>query len=416
MNQENIKRILIYTHNSIGLGHAVRVRAVISGIRRWRPDIDFLVISGTSIPHIFFADGIEVVKLPSMKLDIDQEGTPLRPRYLRGFDLEEIVDFRQRMILDAFDFFEPDVLIIEHNMTGQMSELIPLIMKKWLRNGGARDFVLAHICRGILKWAPFLQIPYQNPRHGSGSVDVGALYDVIFVLEDREVVDVNKQYLGDDPDLERKIRYLGKITNKTHEELPTRRQALHRIGLPDKKVILISLGRNRRVFDLSQRLLKIFHDSRLNDDYQVVIVVDPYLDREAARALRNDPTNEDVRFLPFTPDLVDLMHHSDLIISRAGYNTFNEILLTGAKTILVPESHGGGEQEKRVQSLPLDNITVMTEDEIFSNGTTDRILEFLDRPVEKVSLKFDKYAIGKSILEDLETRRARHLEKDPHKP
>ncbi|MGB9618647.1 MAG: hypothetical protein ACPL7J_15110, partial [Desulfomonilaceae bacterium] len=128
-----IKRILVYTHNSIGLGHAFRTLALITGMKRWRPDIDFLVISGTSIPQIFFREGIEVIKLPSVKLDIDRQDNPMVSRYLSGFGLEEIFDFRQNMIMSTFDFFQPDVLMIEHNMTGQMSELIPLLMKKWMR-------------------------------------------------------------------------------------------------------------------------------------------------------------------------------------------------------------------------------------------------------------------------------------------
>jgi len=60
----HIKRILVYTHNSIGVGHAFRTSAVITGIRKWRPDIDFLVVSGTSVPQVFFREGVEVIKLP----------------------------------------------------------------------------------------------------------------------------------------------------------------------------------------------------------------------------------------------------------------------------------------------------------------------------------------------------------------
>ena len=105
---ESIKRILVYTHNSIGLGHAFRTLAVITGIKKWRPDIDFLVISGTSIPQIFFKEGIEVIKLPSVKLDIDREDSPMHSRYLSGFDLESNLRFSsatsswQRLI-----FFSP---------------------------------------------------------------------------------------------------------------------------------------------------------------------------------------------------------------------------------------------------------------------------------------------------------------------
>ncbi len=410
MIKEKIKRILVYTHNSIGLGHAFRTLAVITGIKKWRPDIDFLVISGTSIPEIFFKEGIEVIKLPSIKLDIDRVDNRMCSRYLSGFDLASVFDFRQRIIMASYDFFQPDALIIEHNMTGQMSELIPLLMKKWMRQGGPADFALVHICRGIMKWVPLLRIPYQNPRHRSESINIGALYDFMYVLEDREVIDINKEFLGNDPDLEKKIRYLGKVTNRTYGELPSRQAALDRFGLPDKKTILISLGRNNQVLEVSTKLLKIFHETGLNSQHQVVMVLDPYLPRESAEALRQHPLSNGVRFMSFVPDLVELIHHSELVISRAGYNVVNEILLTGTKAVIIPESHGGGEQELRVQSIHEENIRTVTEDQIFNDNSGQLILDFLNSPIHLVSNRFDKYAVGKTIIDDLENWKASRKE------
>jgi predicted glycosyltransferase len=407
MTRESIKRILVYTHNSIGLGHAFRTLAVITGIKKWRPDIDFLVMSGTSVPQIFFSEGVEVIKLPSVKLDIDRKDSPMQSRYLSGFELESIFDFRQQIIMASFDFFQPDALIIEHNMTGQMSELIPLLMKKWMRKGGPVDFALVHICRGIMKWAPLLKIPYQNPRHRSESINIGALYDFMYVLEDREVIDINKRFLGNDPELEKKIRYLGKITNKVYGELASRSQALERFGLPDRKIILVSLGRNNRVFDLSKKLLEIYRNEEIRGNYEMVMVIDPYMDNGAAAALRSHPQGRDVRFLPFVSDLVDLIHHSELVISRAGYNTVNEILLTGSKAILIPESHGGGEQELRVQTIHEDNVKALTEDQFLGQETEGLVIDMLNKHQALISMKFDKYAIGKIIIDDLESWRAR---------
>ncbi len=407
MLQNNIKRILVYTHNSIGLGHAFRTLAVITGIKHWRPDIDFLVMSGTSIPQIFFKEGVEVIKLPSVRLDIDHKDSPMYSRYLSGFELESIFDFRQRLIMATFDFFQPDVLIIEHNMTGQMSELIPLLMKKWMRKGGPVDFAVVHICRGIMKWIPLLRIPYQNPRHRSESINIGELYDFMYVLEDREVIDINKEFLGNDPDLEKKIRYLGKITNKAYGELPQWEQVAERFGLPDKKIILVSLGRNQRVIELSKKLLDVFQTTGLNKEFQMIMVLDPYLDHDALQALREGPLAQGVRFLPFMPDLVDLVHHSELVIARAGYNIVNEILLTGVKAILIPESHGGGEQELRVQNIDQENIKAMTEEEVLCDGMAGMMGDLLRSKVTGISYKFDKYAIGKLMIEELEDWKVR---------
>ncbi|MFC1834552.1 glycosyltransferase family protein [Thermodesulfobacteriota bacterium] len=397
-----IKRILVYTHNSIGLGHAFRTLALITGMKKWRPDIDFLIISSTSVPQIFFNEGIEVVKLPSVKLDIDSKAHRLRSRYLHDVELEDIFDFRQRVILETFDFFKPDVLIIEHNMTGQMSECIPLLMKKWMRQGGPVEFALVHVCRGIMRWVPLLTIPYENPRHRSESINIGSLYDFMYVLEDREVIDINKAFLGNDPELEKKIRYLGKITNRTYGELAARQETLRRFGLPDKKIVLVSLGRNEQVLGLSKKLLEYFDNEPFRRDHRVVFVVDPYLDKRTAGTLRGFASDEAAIFLNFSPDLVDLINHSELVVSRAGYNTVNEILLTGTKAVLIPESHGSGEQEQRVKCIPNENIIAVTEKDLLSGEAQEAILDLLDSPAPRVSYKFDKYAVGKYILEELD--------------
>lgn len=408
MSGASIRRILVYTHNSIGLGHAFRTLAVITGIRKWRPDIDFLVLSGTSIPQIFFRAGIEVIKLPSVKLDIDRKDSPMQSRYLMGFELEEIFDFRQTLIMASFNFFQPDALIIEHNMTGQMSELIPLLMKKWMRKGGPMDFTLVHICRGIMKWVPLLRIPYQNPRHRSESINIGSLYDFMYVLEDRQVIDINKQFLGNDPELEKKITYLGKITNKARNELSSRHEALERFGLPDRKTILISLGRNHRVCDLSLKLIELFRETGIAGEYQIVMILDPYLDEGSAGALKHHASTREVRFLTFVPDLVDLVYNSELVVARAGYNTVNEILLTGVRAVLIPESHGGGEQEMRAQSVKAPNIMVLNEEQVLRDFSGEVFRHILRNASGKDYFEFDKYAIGKSIIDDLESWRSNH--------
>ncbi|MFH0825591.1 MAG: glycosyltransferase [Pseudomonadota bacterium] len=402
MMSGKIKRILVYTHDSIGLGHAFRTLALITGIKKWRPDIDFLVLSCTPVPQIFFDQGIEVVKLPSIKLDIDHNDT-MKCRYLEDFDLESIFDFRQRIILATYDFFKPDALMVEHNMTGQMSELIPVLMKKWIRKGGPADFALVHVCRGIMRWVPLLTIPYENPRHRSESINIGELYDFMYVLEDREIIDINQAFLGNDPKLEPKIHYLGKITSKVVGELAPRREVLDRFGLYDAKTIVISMGRNSKVPELSLKLLELLTRAGLCDSHQVVVILDPYIDRETAQAIREKDFGGKVKFRPFIPSLVDLVNQAELVISRAGYNTVNELLLTGTRAVLIPEPHGSGEQEMRVRSLSSsEDILMFTEDDILSRDVTEEVLGLMSRRPFRKPCELDKYAIGKSIIDDLE--------------
>lgn len=397
-----IERVLFYTHNSIGLGHAVRTLAIITGMREASPRTEFLVVSGTSVPQLFSLEGIEIIKLPSTKLVIGPRDRSLRPRYLKSVSLEKVFDFRQRIITEAFEFFQPNALMIEHNMTGQMNELVPLQLRKWMRRGGAMDFAMCYICRGIMSRGPLLRIPYQNPRHRSESVNIGQLYDYIYVLEDREVVDVNKEFLGDDPELEDKISYLGKITSRTKTELPARQESLDRFNLDRRPVILLTLGRFGQVGRISRLIMDSLKDSGTLADFQAVIVLDPYLEHHEAREIRRYAARQGIKILPFVPNLLELINVAELVICRAGYNTVNELLLTDTKALIIAEDHAGGEQELRIKSLPKKNVTVMQSSQIEDSDLDGLIRDLLSRPSTPLGLEFDKYEIGRKMIRDLE--------------
>jgi predicted glycosyltransferase len=397
-----IKRILVYTHNAIGLGHAFRTLAVLTGIRRWRPDIDFLVLSGTSVPHVFLQEGIEIIKLPAVKMDLDKPAQRLQPRYLTSFKLEDVFDYRQWLILAAFDFFKPDALFVEHNMAGLMNEVIPLLLKKRLRRGGSGDFPLVHLSRGILRDGPILSLPWPNPQHLCESINIRDLFDFLYVLEDNSTIDVSQEYLNNDRSLEHNLHYLGPITVKAPEDLPGRDEVLRRHGLVGKRVVLLTLGRHGQVAELTRHVLTALAHCGLSDDHQIVMVLDPYLDAGTARGIQADPLAKQALILPFIPCLVDLIHAAELVICRAGYNTVNEVLMTGAKALVIPEQHPSGEQERRARFVPRENISVTSEQDFLAGRAEGMLLELLNRKPTPMNFNFDKYAIGRRIMEDLE--------------
>ncbi len=394
-----IHRILIYTHNSIGLGHTFRVLALITGIKKWRPDIDFLVVSGTSVPHILLRQGIEVIKLPSVKKVITGEGSSLAPRYLHETNLNDILEFRTRAIADVFDFFKPDVLMIEHYIDGLSGEIIPLLNRKKSSKGATDEFLLVNISRGILGETP----GSHEGRFRHPLAERVSLYDFIYVFDDKTTIDVNREFLGNDPLVETKIRYMGRITDIYLDELPDPQEVLKRFRLPDKPIILMNLSRHGDVGALSRCLMSAFHRTGLSRLSQIIIIIDPYLDQNIFKRLQNDPLFENVRFLPFFYPLADLIHASKLVVCRAGYNIINEILLTDSKALVIPEHHPSGEQERRARLIPCDNVIVMAEEEMLTSQPDRILLDLLNRNTVPLHFSFDKYRIGKGIIDDLES-------------
>jgi predicted glycosyltransferase len=396
-----LNRVLVYSHNAIGLGHAFRTLAVIAGIRRWRPDIEWLVVTGTSVPQVFLDEGIEVIKLPSLRLDRSRPGADFAPRYLPELGAPRVLQLRQRLIMDAYRSFEPQAVFVEHYVTGLQDEILPLLDLKRRVAGPDSGPCLVHLCRGIMRGTAA-----GDPDQSAAETDwrsLVRLYDLIYVFEDRAVVDVNREYWGDDPELESRIHYLGRIANRTRAEIPDARATLESHGLAGRRVVLMTLGRHGRVFELAAKLFDALEGLGLGPDYRVVMIVDPYLERDTVQRLRRVASAARVLFMPFFPFLVDLIAAADLVVARAGYNTVNEVLLTGARTLLVPESHPSGEQERRARALSGDNVVVMDEDAVLNGDPGPVLADLLSRPRADPGTDFDRFAIGRRIARDLET-------------
>jgi predicted glycosyltransferase len=388
MNTKNIRRILVYTHNSIGLGHVFRTLAVITGIRRWRPDIDFMVLSGTSVPHVLMRKGIEVVKLPGIKKAIEETGTPLKPRYLRSVSVDDILYFRRTIIQEAFVFFKPDVVMVEHYLSGLSGEITPLFTQKIACKETPEAFALVHLSRGIMGVDSNRVKDADTPPEP---------YDFRYIFDDPVPHDGD----GTQPP-DSRVRYLGKIAENGIEDLSDKETVISRFRLPEKPIILIYLCRHGDIAGLSKNLMSAVETAELNRLFQFIMVADPYLDPTIIEGLKADVRFRHVRFLPFFYPLIDLIHASEIVICRAGYNITNEILLTDSKALIIPEHHPSGEQEERVRRLPLNNISVLTEENVLSSPPTSVLLELIDRKKTSLGLNFDKYAIGKKIIDDLE--------------
>ena len=65
-------------------------------------------------------------------------------------------------------------------------------------------------------------------------------------------------------------------------------------------------------------------------------------------------------------------------------------------------AHGGGEQELRAHSVKSRNMLVLNEDNILDNDPDSQISQFLDLVSRADPIKFDKYSIGKTMIDDLE--------------
>ena len=399
---KNIKRVLIYTHNTIGIGHVIRVLSIITGIRKIRPGIEFLVLSGTSIPQIFYTHNIELIKLPSLQSGMNSANNHFKPRYLNSMSIESILKLRQTIILDCFKVFRPDIVFIEHKISGLLEEASCLISQKEKLLNSKEDFLLIHLSRGLQ--SGLLNIPISDHKYSQNSLDYfQKLYDYFFLFEDRDML---KNLYPKEFDFisKDKIHCFGKITIKTVKELLPRTRILNNFRIPDKPIILISLGRAPSIISLLRLFISYFQELKILSSYNLLFVIDPYLSEDLLAEIKQLQKNIPFIFIPFTQFLVDLINIADLMICRAGYNTIAELLLTGTKAIIIPEKHGSHEQEIRAQSLYPPNLLVLPEKNIKNKFTFKELEKLLKRDKKPRRMDFNKYRIAEQIMQVLEKR------------
>ncbi len=392
-----IHRILFYTHDSVGVGHVFRARAIITGLRRRRPGIDFLVLSGTSVPHILMREGIEVIKLPGVEKVMTGADQQYRARHVRSLPLASIMRLRRGIIAESYRWFRPDVLMVEHYVGGLLDEMVPVLQSNARGDRGGACVKVA-LSRGITgAHREVFTVAGSRPAE-----TILKYYDRLYCFDDEATVNQDGRYGGLPAETVAKVACLGRIADMCPDELAERGAVCTRFSLTRKPIILFALSRHGDVAGLCIRFLEGFARLGLDGRHQVVFVIDPYLGREVVETIRRHPLAAGVRFLPFFYPLADIMHASDLVVCRAGYNTVNELLLTGVKAVVIPERHPSGEQESRAAGIPRDNITVMPEEVALRAPPDAALKDLIAREPVSLRFAFDKYAIGRRIIADLE--------------
>ncbi|MBI5521386.1 MAG: hypothetical protein HY910_02070 [Desulfarculus sp.] len=390
--RRQLRRVLLYTHNSIGLGHAIRCLAVITGMRRHRPDLDFLVLTGSALPQLFLAEQVEVIKLPSLRQELEQGQPLLRPRYMHGLPVQEVVSLRQGLILAAVEGFAPDAVLVEHYPAGLLGEALPLLAPGGAAGAGARAFALAHLGRGQPHQPPWPQAELP------GLDELLGAYDFLYVLDHHPGGQAEgAQSWGANS----RPCYLGPVTSRLASELPPRQEVLARFGLAGRGMVLLSLGRGGPVLALARALLSALPQAGLGH-CGAVMALDPYLAPADMAALQKMAQEHGAQAVPFVPYLVEAVAAADLVICRAGCNTVAELMLTGTPALVVPERHPSGEQEQRCQGLPPDQMVVAGEEQVIAGGAAGLMRRARCLPRGAGRGGYDKYAVGRRLVEDLE--------------
>ena len=225
-----MKRILVYSHDTFGLGNIRRMLAISKHLAGRDQDVSILIISGSPMVHAFrVSRRMDYVKLPSLKRsqtgDYDVKSL--------GLDFDETIKLRANIILSTALDFNPDLMLVDKKPYGVGNELAATLDVLQRRVNRPK---LVLLLRDILDSPEATISVWQK----NGYYDaIQSLYDRVLVVGSADIFDLTKQYKFPLPCADQ-MRFCGYIRRDT--ECRPRDVVRDELQIGDDPLILVTAG------------------------------------------------------------------------------------------------------------------------------------------------------------------------------
>ncbi len=319
-NSTQSPRIMLYSHDTFGLGHLRRSRALAGAITAALPGSSALIITGSPVAGRFaFADGVDHIRLPGV---IKRSDGSYVSQAL-DIDIDSTTNLRAAMIKAAATEFCPDILIVDKEPTGFRGELIPTL--DYLRQEQSTQLVLG--LRDVLDEPHILKAEWQKKEAIEASEKY---YDEIWVYGLQSIYDPVAG-LGFNAATRARIHWTGYLERELNPDATTE-------PLEDRYILITPGGGGDGQAMVNLVLSAYEKDPDLTP--KAVLVYGPFLSGETRQDFedRVNKLNGRVIALGFESQIETLFSGAEGVICMGGYNTFCEILSFDKPAVIVPRT------------------------------------------------------------------------------
>jgi len=336
-----MKRVLIYSHDTFGLGNIRRMLEIARHLVQSDPALSVLIITGSPMLHAFrIPDRIDYVKLPCLSRNTSGR---YGARYL-DMALEATVRLRGNLIRSTILDFEPDLILVDKKPFGVEDELSDALTA--LPQGHARP-------RMVLLLRDILDSPAATRRIWSKNRYFNAIdthYDAVLVVGRPDVFDLRAEY-GFPECTAGKVTFCGYIARP-----PGRRgrdDVRQSLGVaPERPLVLVTPGGGEDGDQLVSTWIEALEKTPADQHPRTHIVLGPEMAdaRRASLGARADRLASVTR-QDFSDDMMSLMDAADVVVSMGGYNTVCEVLTLARRAVVVPRVRPVQEQCIRAERM-----------------------------------------------------------------
>lgn len=336
-----MKRILIYSHDTYGLGNIRRMLEVTRHLVDNDPALSVLIVTGSPMIQAFrIPERVDYIKLPCVsRSERGVAGVKTLP-----LDYQATIRMRANMILMAALDFAPDVVLVDKKPLGVDEELEPMFQT--LRRGRKAP-------RTALLLRDILDHPQRTRRQweqGGYHDAIARYYDRILVVGEPSVFDVEREYQFP-PASAAKLRYCGYIARPgAHAPAPRLREELG-VG-PGEPLVLVTAGGGADGYTLMNTHLQALQGAATPPPFRTLMISGPEMAQSLRAELRAQAQHtRGVVFREFTADMLGCINAADVVVAMGGYNTVCELLTLHKPAVVVPRVEPSLEQWVRAERM-----------------------------------------------------------------
>jgi predicted glycosyltransferase len=323
-------RILMYSHDTFGLGHLRRCRTIAHALVEDYRGLNILIISGATIAGAFdYRARVDFVKVPSVIKLRNGEYTSLASH----IDLQDTLKMRESIIRHTAETFQPDIFIVDKEPMGLKGEVEDTLA--YLKSRGTQ-LVLG--LREIMDAPHLLDAEWKK----NGIMQkIDQYYDSIWVYGPPDFYD---PLIGLDvpPSVRRKMDFVGFLQRSVSTSKTS-------INARSDNYILVTTGGGGDGSDLVHDVMNAYEqDATLQQ--KALVVLGPYMPAaERSKLVQKGAKIPYIEVIEFDNHMEELIAGATGVVAMGGYNTYCEILSFDKPALIVPRVKPREEQLLRAQ-------------------------------------------------------------------
>ena len=346
---QNPCRVLIYSHDSFGLGHLRRCHTIAHALVEQHPGMSVLILSGSPIIGNFdFPSRVDFVRIPGVIKLRNGEYTSLSLK----LDIEHTLAMRASIIQHTADVFDPDIFLVDKEplgLRGEVGDTLAMLKQR------GTPLILG--LRDVMDEPALLEPEWKRKNVLPALRD---LYDEIWVYGLPQVCDPLED-ISLPLSIHRKTVFTGYLRRTNGE------RAAPQSDPPfDEPYLLVTPGGGGDGEALVDWVLLAYEADAAAAvpalPVPALVVFGPFMppDTQAEFARRAAKLGR-VATMTFDAKIEPLIKQAAGIVAMGGYNTFCEILSFDKPAIIVPRTRPRMEQyirARRAEQLGLVKMLV----------------------------------------------------------